>query len=344
MFGSICICKWFVLQLGMGAGRTDNVFRRGGGARSNAGTHLAFGEPPVGSKEDLRKAYHQVARSRQHVRIVQLLLNPFRKKVFGREQFSQDFGNAGAVTCCNVVFRALRDIANRWLLVNLDNYFDDFWFWEPAWGAHSARFAVRRLFALLGYHFKPEKFRGGRRLPLLGLVFASQDEGPVVRNRARRREPLARELEELATSAPQPGAASSTIGKIIFASRGLQGKAGVHARRPMFAALKNADVAVQNGQWPLDMQVALKLWARLLRRGPARSLDLRPKSSLAAVLYGDAALSSGRAAAMLCIPAEGRDRSSVLAFLSSCHQRCSISLGLASMRSTALKFGGSHKA
>ena len=267
-------------------------------------SQLAFGQPPIGTKEDLKRAYHQVPRSRRRIRVVQLFWDPSRKRVVGREQLSQDFGPAGAVTACNVVFRSLRDIACRWLLVNMDNYFDDYWFWEPPWSVASARYAVNKLFALLGYGFKPEKSQGGRRLPLVGLAFESEANGPAVRNKARRREPLARGLEDLAVAAPEPGSASTAIGKLIFASRGLQGKAGVHARRPLFAALKRVDEHVRNGQWPVDMQVALVLWARLLRRGPARALSVSHKDSVAAVLYGDAALSSRRAAAMLIIPAE----------------------------------------
>ena len=80
-----------------------------------------FSCPPVGGKEDLKKAYHQVPRCRSAIRIVQLLWHPSEKRVVGREQFAQDFGGSGPVTNCNVLFRSLRDIANRWLFVNTDN-------------------------------------------------------------------------------------------------------------------------------------------------------------------------------------------------------------------------------
>ena len=67
-------------------------------------SQLAFGEPPVGSKDDLRKAYHQVGRCRSPVRIVQLFWDPLSHEVVGRELLSQDFGTGGAVTNSNVVF------------------------------------------------------------------------------------------------------------------------------------------------------------------------------------------------------------------------------------------------
>ena len=54
-------------------------------------SQLAFGSPPVGGKEDLKKAYHQVGRSRGTVRLVQLFWDPAEKAVVGREQWAQDF-------------------------------------------------------------------------------------------------------------------------------------------------------------------------------------------------------------------------------------------------------------
>ena len=124
-------------------------------------SQLAFESPPEGCKDDLRKAYHQVGRCRDAVRVVQLFWDPIAKEVIGREQWAQDFGGSGSVTNCNVVFRCLRDIACRWLFVNMDNYSDDFWAREPAWSAPSARFAVRKLFAVLGYNFHEDKRREG---------------------------------------------------------------------------------------------------------------------------------------------------------------------------------------
>ena len=53
------------------------------------------------------------------------------------------------------------------------------------------------------------------------------------------------------------------------------------------------------------MQVALRLWAQLVRSGPPRRLPLTHHRQHSAVLVGDAALSTRRAAALLVIPAEG---------------------------------------
>ena len=263
---------------------------------------LAFEEVLEGTKEDLKKAYNQVPRSRRLVRMVQLFWHAERAEVVGREQYAHDFGAAGAVSACSVVFRALRDIANRWLYVNCDHYADDYWLWEPAFSVESARQAVRKLFALLGFELKESKSVEGRRLPLIGLVFESCLPAPEASNRARRREPLARELERPSISPPEAGAASSAIGKVVFASRGVHGKAGVHARRPLYAALKHIEKATAAGEWPHAAKIAFVLWAHLLRRGPPRSLPLKPDAGPAACLYGDASMRLRRVAAMLIIP------------------------------------------
>ena len=107
---------------------------------------------------------------------------------------------------------------------------------------------------------------------------------------------MAKELEELARSHPQAGAAASAIGKTVFASRGLWGRSGAHARRPLYAALQRLHTGPLD-RWPPEVIVALHLWARLLRCGRPRMVPLHPGRSPAAVLYGDAALSSRRAAA-----------------------------------------------
>jgi hypothetical protein len=261
-------------------------------------SQLAFGEAPQGTKDDLVKAYHQVGRSRRRVRIVQLFWDPARRQVVGREQYSQDFGGAGAVTNCNVIFRCLRDVAARWLFVNIDNYFDDYWSWEPSWSVASARFSVRRVFELLGYALHTGKRREGKQIPLIGLVFESTIAGPVISNKPCRQQPLAKELETIAASSPHYGSASSAIGKTVFASKGLQGRAGVHARRPLYAALQRLDCGDRSDSWPPEVVVAFMLWARLLRAASPRVRNALQDLS-AAVLYGDAALSSSRAAAML---------------------------------------------
>ena len=142
----------------------------------------AFGRPPVGGKEDLKKAFHQVGRRRDQVRIVQLFWHPDDRRVVGREQIAQDFGGSGAVTNCNVVYRALRDIASRWLYINADNYVDDYCWWEPEWSASSAQFALCKICSILGYDFHEGKRRMGMRIPLVGLFFESTNAGPVVTN------------------------------------------------------------------------------------------------------------------------------------------------------------------
>ena len=271
-------------------------------------SQLAFQELPNGSKDDLQKAYHQVGRRRNGVTVIQLFWHPELRRVVGREMLAQDFGTAGAVTNCNVVFRSLRDIANRWLYINVDNYFDDFWCWEPSWSVQTARFGLRTLFELLGYAFNASKRREGKRLPLLGLSLEAASEGPRCSNLPRRQEPLAQELEQVAATPPETVSASSVVGRTVFASRGLKGKAGVHARRPLFATLKRCQSGHAPPKWPPEAVVAMLLWAQLVRCGPCRTLPLTRVGQQSAVLYCDAALSSSRAAAMIIfLDSSGRE-------------------------------------
>ena len=138
----------------------------------------AFGVPPVGCKDDLRKAYHQIGRRRDPVRVVQLFWHPRNKCVVGRELLSQDFGTGGAVTNANVVFRSLRDILNRWFFINADNYFDDYWSWEPPFCAASARFVTREVLKVLEYITNEAKATHGLTITLFGMVLAVAQRGP----------------------------------------------------------------------------------------------------------------------------------------------------------------------
>ncbi|CAK0805638.1 unnamed protein product, partial [Prorocentrum cordatum] len=155
---------------------------------------------------------------------------------------------------------------------------------------------------VLEYDVKEAKSQHGTQLPLLGLGFTPRKEGPEVGSRSCWREPLARGCEEPARSHPQAGQASSCIGRLVFASRGLQGKAGAHARRPLIDALGHVEAAQRAGEWPSQAQVALRLWAHLLRGARPRSPPLASPAAPVAILYDDAALSSQRAAAMLVLP------------------------------------------
>ena len=157
---------------------------------------------------------------------------------------------------------------------------------------------------MLGYDLHAGKHKHGHRLPLVGLVFTSSAAGPQVSNRAQRRQPLAADLEKIADSRPDAGPASTAIGKIVFVSRGIMGRAGVHGRRPLCTAVQNPGAGISQGRWLLEAQVALLLWARLVGIGPQRCLSLHRRRQPAALLCGDAALSTAWAAAMLHVPAD----------------------------------------
>ena len=64
------------------------------------------------------------------------------------------------------------------------------------------------------------------------------------------------------------------------------------------------DALQKAGAWPPPVQVALHLWADLLRSGPPRVVQLLPTGAPVAVLCGDAALTSKRAAALLVVPGQ----------------------------------------
>ena len=65
------------------------------------------GEELQGCKRDLRKAYWQVPRSQKGPRIFMIFWHAPSSNVRARELFSEDFGAAGAVWCCNRVFLLL---------------------------------------------------------------------------------------------------------------------------------------------------------------------------------------------------------------------------------------------
>ena len=56
-----------------------------------------------------------------------------------------------------------------------------------------------------------------------------------------------RELVALKSAAPDEFNLSSIVGKLVFAGKGLCGRAGVHARRPFYQALKDISIHRKGG-------------------------------------------------------------------------------------------------
>ena len=74
--------------------------------------------------------------------------------VRARELFSEDFGAAGAVWCCNRVFKALVLVLQYFFLLPNDHYFDDYWIFSAPWSMQSASFVLDRAIEVLGYHWE----------------------------------------------------------------------------------------------------------------------------------------------------------------------------------------------
>ena len=260
------------------------------------------GEKIQGCKRDLRKAYWQVPRSQEGPRIFMIFWHAPSGDVRACELFSEDFGAADAVGCCNRVFKALDLVLKNFFLLQIDHYFDDYWMFSAPWSMQSASFVLDRAIEVLGYHWKKEKHDSHLPLPLLGLSFNVVDGRAVCENTRERKQNLVQELFALKSSTPKEFNLSFIVGELVFAGKGLCGRAGVHARRPLYQALKDCSTHRQAGVWPAHVLEAITVCAETLFSAPRRTLHLNRWQWPSAVLYGDAALSTRRMAAILYIP------------------------------------------
>ena len=155
---------------------------------------------------------------------------------------------------------------------------------------------------ILGYHWKKEKHDSTLPLPLLGLSFNIVDGRALCENTRERKHNIVQELVALKSSTPNEFNLSSIVGKLVFVEKGLCGRAGVHARRPLYQALKDVSTHRQAVVWPAHVLEAIVVCAGTLFSAPPRTLHLDSWQWPSAVLYGDAALSTRRMAAILYIP------------------------------------------
>ena len=213
-----------------------------------------------GCKRDLRKAYWQVPRSQEGPRIFMIFWHAPSGDVRARELFSEDFGAASAVWCCNRVFKALVFVLQYFFLLPIDYYYDDCWMFSAPWSMRSASFVLDRAIEVLGYQWKKEKHDSTLPLPLLGLSFNVVDGRALIENTRERKRNLVQELVALKSSAP----ICSVVGKLVFAGKGLCGRAGVHARRPLYQALKDFSIHRQAGVWPAHVLEAIAVCAETL--------------------------------------------------------------------------------
>ena len=178
--------------------------------------HL-HGKEVQGCKRDLRKAYWQVPRSQEGPRIFMIFFHAPSGDVRARELFSEDFGAAGAVWCCNRVFKAFVLVLQYFFSLPLDHYFDDFWMfsapWSP-WSMHSASFVLDRAIEVLGFHWKKEKHDSTLPLPLLGLSFIMSTAGHFARIRENENKTLSKSLSLLSL----PHQMNSTLVPLLASS------------------------------------------------------------------------------------------------------------------------------
>ena len=166
----------------------------------------------------------------------------------------------------------------------------------------SACFVLDRAVEVFGYHWKKEKHDSALPLPLLGLSFKVVDGQALCENTKERKQSQVQEFVALKSAAPDEFNLSSIVGKLVFAGKGLCGRAGVHARRPMYQALKDISIHRKAGVWPAHILEAIAVCAGTLLSAPPRTLHLDRWQWPFAVLYGDAALSTRRMPAILYIP------------------------------------------
>ena len=145
-------------------------------------------------------------------------------------------------------FKVLTLVLQYFFLLPVDHYFDDFWMFSAPWSMQSASFVLDRAIEVLGYHWKKEKQDSVLPLPLLGLSFNISGGKALCVNTKERKRSLVQELVAVRSAAPDEFNLNSVIGKLVFAGKGLCGRAGVHARRPLYRTLKDiAFIARQEG-------------------------------------------------------------------------------------------------
>lgn len=150
------------------------------------------------------------------------------------------------------------------------------------------------------WKWKEEKVAQGPSLQLIGLKFCAYGDKVVCENTADRKRALAGELLAAAAAAPSESNLSSTVGKVAFASRGLCGRVGGHARRPLYWARKRIDSIRAAEVWPPHVKAALQVWAKTILHARPREVSFGWYADRkSAIIYGDAALSTRRMAAAL---------------------------------------------
>ena len=167
--------------------------------------------------------------------------------VRARELFSEDFGAAGAVWCCNRVFKALTLVLQYFFLLPVDNYFDDYWMFSAPWSMQLASFVLDRAVEVLCCHWKKEKHDSALPLPFLGLSFKVVDGQALCEKTKERKQSQVQEHVALKSAAPDEFNLSSIVGKLVFAGKCLCGPSGVHARRPFYQALKDISIHRKGG-------------------------------------------------------------------------------------------------
>ena len=114
-----------------------------------------------------------------------------------------------------------------------------------------------------------------------------------------RKHRISKELASLGEANPDELNLSPLVGKLVFAGRGLCGRAGAHARRPLYWALRNYSLDRKLGRWPTFVKAALSTCLDTVVNAPPRDLPLRRWGAPVAILYCDAAISTRRMGGML---------------------------------------------
>ena len=155
---------------------------------------------------------------------------------------------------------------------------------------------------VLGYHWKK-----GRstlqlcRFPCWVCPLMLSTAKRFARTRKNENRALSKSLS-LKSSARNEFNLRSFVDKLVFVGKGVSGRVGVHARRPLYQALKDFSIHREAGMWPAHVLEAIAVCAGTLCSAPPRTLRLDWWQWPSAVLYGDAALSTRRLAAILYIP------------------------------------------
>lgn len=248
------------------------------------------GERITLSTADMRAAYRQVALADSDVSSsITAIFDPVSKEVKLHEIYGQPFGAGHAVPNFYRLAEWFSRIACRWLKLQCDHFFDDYWIVSREQHALKAQQCLLEMAALLGIGFDPEKTQlPSSTADVLGVVFDLTNVASgtfIIKAKESRARNLIHTIDEcIKINTLTASQAASVVGKFGFLCSTLFGKAGrcasLGVRTRQYSAFDSSEINP-------SLKTSLKLMQEFLRVCPPREIKLHtPLPPF--VLYSDA--------------------------------------------------------